>query len=120
MRFLRSATSSVVWVRSPVKTMKSGCCGSAFTAATACLSVLAASGLGGPEKPQWVSDSCTKKKSSFLPLLDEAPQARRPARPDANAAPPRPTSLKKSRRLLFGSNMVAPSAEDVFAGADLG
>ncbi len=44
----RSAGSSVVCVRSPVKTMNSGGVGSAFTVATALRSVIAASGLAGP------------------------------------------------------------------------
>ena len=48
MRSRRSFSSSVVWVRSPVKTMKSGCLGSAFTVATAFSSVCSASGLAGP------------------------------------------------------------------------
>jgi len=53
--------SSVVCVRSPVKTMKSGSNESAFTAATAFCSVPSASGFSaGPLKPQWVSESCTK------------------------------------------------------------
>src|SRR6267154_6216589 len=68
MRLRRSASSSVVWVRSPVKTTKSGAEGSALTAATACRSVLAASGLGGPLKPQCESESWTKRKSSSCPL----------------------------------------------------
>ena len=59
-RWRRSAGSSVVWVKSPVNMTKSGGTCSALTAATAMRSVLAASGLAGPEKPQWLSDSCTK------------------------------------------------------------
>ena len=60
MRRRRSAGSSVVWVRSPVNTMKSGCSARALTEATAFLSVPFASGLGGPSNPQCVSESCTK------------------------------------------------------------
>jgi hypothetical protein len=60
-RLRRSMGLSVVWVRSPVKTMKSGGSPSALTAATALGSVPRASGLtAGPLKPQCVSDSCTK------------------------------------------------------------
>ena len=40
--------SSVVWVRSPVKTMKSGCLARPFTVATAFSSVCSASGLAAP------------------------------------------------------------------------
>src|SRR5260370_219779 len=36
MRLRRSPSSSVVWVRSPVKTMKPGCTGRAFPACPAC------------------------------------------------------------------------------------
>src|SRR5258708_127383 len=73
MRVRRSFSSSVVWVRSPVKTTKSRCRGSALTACTACRSVLAASGFGGPLKPQCLSGSLTKKKapSAVAPLHGE-------------------------------------------------
>ncbi len=60
-RLRRSCASSVVWVRSPVKTMKSGWTGSAFTASMAFGSVPRASGFTtGPLKPQWLSESWTK------------------------------------------------------------
>src|SRR6266550_395124 len=100
IRLRRSPSSSVVWVRSPVKTTKSGVAGSALTAATACRSVFAASGLGGPLKPQCESESWTKKKSS-----SGAPDLRRmfvqaPARPEAKTTPPRPNSCMNSRRPL--------------------
>src|SRR5260370_1275148 len=42
MRLRRTASSSVVWVRSPVKTMKSGCCATLLTVATAFFSVMSA------------------------------------------------------------------------------
>ena len=64
IRLRRSASSSVVWVRSPVKTTKSGRAEEAFTACTASRSVWSAWGLGGPLNPQWVSESCRKKKSA--------------------------------------------------------
>ena len=48
MRARRSLPSSVVWVRSPVKTMKSGCLARPFTVATAFSSVCSASGFAGP------------------------------------------------------------------------
>src|SRR5439155_136283 len=58
----RSRGSSVVWVRSPVKTTKSGCVSRALTAAIAFGRVPAASGLtAGPWNPQWVSESWMKK-----------------------------------------------------------
>ena len=48
MRARRSLPSSVVWVRSPVKTMKSGCLARPLTVATAFFSVCSASGFAGP------------------------------------------------------------------------
>src|SRR5438132_12145717 len=110
MRLRRSASSSVVWVRSPVKTTKSGAEGSALTAATACRSVLAASGLGGPLKPQCESESWTKKKSSSCPPDLRRRLVHAPARPEAKTTPPRPRSCMNSRRPL-GSFM-----SDSFAG----
>src|SRR5260221_692023 len=94
---LLSLGSSVVCVRSPVKTIKSGSNESAFTAATAFCSVPSASGFSaGPLKPQCVSESCTKWKSScFAPAMPA-----QPARPEANTAPPRPASLRNSLRSI--------------------
>jgi len=56
-RCRRTFGSSVVCVRSPVKTMKSGGSASALTAATAFLRVPFASGFGGPSNPQCASES---------------------------------------------------------------
>ena len=111
MRLRRSASSSVVWVRSPVKTMKSGCCGSALTACTACRSVSAASGFGGPLKPQCVSESWTKKKSSSPPPDFRVSLVHAPARPEAKTTPPKPSSWMNSRRpfgSFMGSSLRAP------------
>ena len=74
MRRRRSRGSSVVCVRSPVKITKSGVSLSAFTDATAFGSVPRASGFGGPSKPQWLSESWTKKKS-WAPALIAAAAA---------------------------------------------
>src|ERR1041384_813768 len=106
MRCRRTLSSSVVCVRSPVKTTKSGCCGSAFTAFTACFNVFSASGFGGALKPQCVSLSWTKKKSS---LSLRRCMVAQPASPDANTAPPRPSNCRNSRR-VFGSFMLPPAA----------
>jgi hypothetical protein len=66
-----------------------------LTAATAFGKVPRASGFGGPEKPQWVSDSCTKKKSSDSERAPPVPA--QPANPEANTTPPSPANLRKSR-----------------------
>src|SRR6185295_15431462 len=96
MRLRRRASSSVVWVRSPVKTMKSGFSFEAFTACTVSLSVLSASGLGGPLKPQCESDSWRNMKSSGgFPLLAAS---EKPGSPDPRTTPPNPRSFISSRR----------------------
>src|SRR5947207_8673594 len=96
-RRLRSRGSSVVWVRSPVNTTKSGCVSRALTAAIAFGRVPAASGLtAGPWNPQWVSESWTKKNSSWLEPYVPAPRAS----PEVNTTPPRPASLTKFLRFM--------------------
>src|SRR6266480_3611632 len=87
----RSRGSSVVWVRSPVNTTKSGCVSRALTAAIAFGRVPAASG-----NPQWVSESWTKKNSSWLEPYVPAPRAS----PEVNTTPPRPASLTKFLRFM--------------------
>src|SRR3989449_4493662 len=93
----RSRGSSVVWVRSPVNPTKSGCVSRALTAAIAFGRVPAASGLtAGPWNPQWVSESWTKKNSSWLEPYVPAPRAS----PEVNTTPPRPASLTKFLRFM--------------------
>jgi hypothetical protein len=55
-----------------VKITKSGVCSSALTDAMAFGNVPRASGFGAPSKPQWLSESCTKKKSSAAVVASAA------------------------------------------------
>src|SRR4029077_5597710 len=108
----------VVWVRSPVKTMKSGCASTALIVSIARGKVTSASGLETPEYPQCVSDSCRKKNSDSAPASDlrRRPVAA-PARPDANTTPPTAISFRMSRRSR--SNDIATSYPVNVVGAEV-
>ena len=100
--------SSVVCVRSPVNTMKSGGCDSALTAATAFCSVPWRRGWAGPRSPSGCRTAARSRSRRRLPAAGP-PQHR--ARPDANTTPPpTPASFRKSLRSIafHGSLLVEP------------
>ena len=102
------------------------CTSTALIVATACSSVTSAWGLGGPLKPQCVSESCRKKRDlaghfhasralagdgpgAGVAAEEEAPP--HPTSPDAKTTPPIPISERKSRR--FQSCFISLSSVSV-------
>ena len=116
MRAAGSPGVSLSCVRSPVKRMKSGRGVSELTMATARSKAAAPVGLGGPEKPTWVSESCTKENGwSASPLARAWLRARSiPAAVMASAGAtryraPAPSERPVMRRKLRRSMAMAGS-----------
>jgi len=82
MRLRRSASSSVVWVRSPVR-RRVGCRGQRVDAATACRKRVGRLGIGRTFEAQCESESWDEKKSSSCPPDLRRMFVQAPARPEA-------------------------------------